>query len=154
MESGHRHVGISRLFVCARDQRAGQKGLTGQLIDAATGAHLWAGRFDGPLDDIFELQDQVTSSVVNAIAPKLEQAEIERAKRKPTENLDAYDHFLRGMSVLNLWTRHSNHEATNSFCCAYKKAPSRSDRGLPAPPGTEGRDPRKGRPTVTGLAYL
>lgn len=75
--------------------------ITGQLIDAATGAHLWASRFDGSVDDIFELQDQVTSSVVGAIAPKLERAEIERAKRKPTENLDAYDHFLRGMAVLN-----------------------------------------------------
>ncbi len=64
--------------------------ITGQLIDTATGAHLWADRFDGALEDIFELQDQVTASVVGAIAPKLEQAEIERAKRKPTENLDAY----------------------------------------------------------------
>ena len=59
--------------------------ITGQLIDALTGAHLWADRFDGGLDDIFDLQDQVTASVVGAIAPKLEQAEIERAKRKPTE---------------------------------------------------------------------
>ena len=94
---------------------AGKVRITGQLIDAATGAHLWADRFDGSVDDIFELQDQVTSSVVNAIAPKLEQAEIERAKRKPTENLDAYDHFLRGMSVLNQWTRESNLEATLTF---------------------------------------
>ena len=53
--------------------------ITGQLIDASTGAHLWADRFDGRLDDIFDLQDQVTASVVGAIAPKLEQAEIERA---------------------------------------------------------------------------
>ena len=68
--------------------------ITGQLIDASTGAHLWADRFDGGLEDIFDLQDQVTASVVGAIAPKLEQAEIERARRKPTENLDAYDYFL------------------------------------------------------------
>ena len=59
--------------------------ITGQLIDAATGAHLWADRFDGAIEDIFDLQDQVTASVVGAIAPKLEQAEIERSKRKPTE---------------------------------------------------------------------
>ena len=64
----------------------------------ATGAHLWADRFDGVLDDIFDLQDQVTASAVGAIAPKLEQAEMERAKRKPTESLDAYDHYLRGMA--------------------------------------------------------
>ena len=72
--------------------------ITGQLIDTATGAHLWADRFDGALEDIFDLQDQVTASVVGAIAPKLEQAEIERAKRKPTENLDAYDYYLRGLA--------------------------------------------------------
>jgi TolB-like protein len=68
--------------------------ITGQLIDATTGAHLWADRFDGMLEDVFDLQDQITVSVVSAIAPKLEQAEIERAKRKPTENLDAYDYYL------------------------------------------------------------
>ena len=65
--------------------------ITGQLIDTATGAHLWADRFDGTLDDVFDLQDQLTASVVGAIAPKMEEAEIERAKRKPTKNLDAYD---------------------------------------------------------------
>ena len=59
--------------------------ITGQLIDASTGAHLWADRFDGALAEIFDLQDQVAASVVGAIAPRVEQAEIERAKRKPTE---------------------------------------------------------------------
>ena len=66
--------------------------ITGQLIDASTGAHLWADRFDGELANIFDLQDQVTASVVGAIAPKLVQAEIERAKCKPTESPDAYDY--------------------------------------------------------------
>lgn len=72
--------------------------ITGQLIDAVTGTHLWAERFEGSLDDIFELQDQVTSNVVGAIAPRVELAEIERARRKPTESLDAYDFYLRGMA--------------------------------------------------------
>ena len=63
--------------------------ITGQLIDGTTGGHLWADRFEGTFGDIFELQDQVTESVVGAIAPRLELAEIERAKRKPTESLDA-----------------------------------------------------------------
>jgi TolB-like protein len=63
--------------------------ITGQLVDATTGAHLWADRFDGGLEDIFDLQDRITASVVGAITPKLDQAEIERAKRKPTESLDA-----------------------------------------------------------------
>src|SRR4029453_530896 len=76
-------------------RKAGAKvRITGQLIDASTGVHLWAGRFDGGSEDIFDLQDQVTASVVGAIAPKLEQAEMERAKRKPTESLDAYDYYL------------------------------------------------------------
>jgi TolB-like protein/tetratricopeptide (TPR) repeat protein len=70
--------------------------ITGQLIDTTTGAHIWADRFDGAIEDIFDLQDQVTSSVVGAIAPKVEQVEIQRAKRKPTENLDAYDYYLQG----------------------------------------------------------
>src|SRR6201984_1069781 len=61
--------------------------ITGQLIDTATGAHIWADRFDGALNDIFELQDQVASSVVGAIEPKLRQSEIERAMHKPTEAL-------------------------------------------------------------------
>jgi TolB-like protein len=85
--------------------------ITGQLIDALTGAHLWANRFDGELADIFDLQDQVTSSVVGAIAPKLEQAEMERAKRKPTDSLDAYDHYLRGLAGVHKWTREGNSEA-------------------------------------------
>jgi TolB-like protein/class 3 adenylate cyclase len=75
--------------------------ITAQLIDAATGAHLWADRFDGTLEDVFDLQDQVTASVVGAIAPKLEQVEISRAKRKPTESLDAYDNYLRGVAGLH-----------------------------------------------------
>jgi TolB-like protein len=69
-----------------------------QLIDASAGTHLWADRFGGGLEDIFELQDRVTEAVVAAVAPKLQHLEIERAKRKPTENLDAYDFFLRGMA--------------------------------------------------------
>ena len=89
--------------------------ITGQLIDAGTGAHLWADRFDEGLDDIFDLQDQVTSSVVGAIAPRLEQAEIERAKRKPTESLDAYDYFLRGMAAFHQDSKDLNSEALPLF---------------------------------------
>ena len=70
----------------------------GQLIDAATGAHLWADRFDGGLGDIFDLQDQVTERVVGALAPAVETAEMDRAKHKPTESLDAYTIYLRGLA--------------------------------------------------------
>jgi adenylate cyclase len=89
--------------------------ITAQLIDASTGAHLWADRFDGSLEHIFELQDQVTASVVGAIAPRLERAEVERAKHKPTESLDAYDYFLRGIASLHSWTKESNDEALRLF---------------------------------------
>ncbi|TDU32605.1 TolB-like protein [Panacagrimonas perspica] len=85
--------------------------ITGQLIDAATGAHHWAGRFEGVLDDIFELQDQITSSVVGAIAPEVERAELERARHKPTESLDAYDYYLRGTAKLHQGTRDALEQA-------------------------------------------
>src|SRR5207247_1625856 len=89
--------------------------ITGQLADALTGAHLWADRFDGGLEDIFDLQDRVTMSVVGAIAPKLEQVEIERANRKPTERLDAYDYYLRGIAKFYEWTKEANSEAQRLF---------------------------------------
>src|SRR5579862_9371902 len=72
--------------------------ITGQLIDTATGAHIWADRFDGALDDIFDLQDQVASNVAGAIEPKLRQSEIDRASRKPAASLTAYDLYLRAMA--------------------------------------------------------
>jgi len=78
--------------------------ITGQLIDTATGAHIWAERFDGALDDVFELQDQVASNVVGAIEPKLIVAETERAIRKPTESLGAYDLYLRAFAEFQKFT--------------------------------------------------
>jgi len=97
--------------------------ITGQLIDASTGAHLWADRFEGGLEDIFDLQDRVTASVVGTIGLKLEKAEIERAKRKTTENLDAYDYFLRGMAHVYRWTREGNNEALSLFRKAIERDP-------------------------------
>jgi adenylate cyclase len=73
--------------------------VTCQLIEAHTGAHLWAERYDRPLDDIFALQDEVTLAVVGAIEPSLRAAEIDRVKRKRPENLDAYDLLLRAISA-------------------------------------------------------
>ena len=89
--------------------------VTGQLIDVSTGAHLWADRFDGALKDIFDLQDDITLRVVGAIAPKLEYAEIVRAMRKPTESLDAYDYYLRGMSSFHKGGRNDISEALLLF---------------------------------------
>jgi adenylate cyclase len=114
--------------------------ITGQLIDAETGAHIWADRFDGALEDIFDLQDQMTARVVGEIAPALEEAEIIRAKRK-LGNLQAYDYYLRGLSAMYRFTRESVEEArvlfqkaididpelaiayaTQAFCCVARKS--------------------------------
>ncbi|MGQ7956766.1 winged helix-turn-helix domain-containing tetratricopeptide repeat protein [Pseudomonas sp. SP16.1] len=92
--------------------------ITGQLIDATTGTHIWAERFEGRLDDIFELQDRIAESVVGSIAPQLERAEIERAKRKPTESLDAYDYYLRGTAKLHSGTREAIEAALPLFAKA------------------------------------
>ncbi len=89
--------------------------ITGQLINASTGAHLWAERFEGTLDDIFELQDRIATSVAGAIAPQVELAEIERAKRKPTASLNAYDCYLRGLAHLHRGSRQSVTEALPLF---------------------------------------
>jgi TolB-like protein len=97
--------------------------IAGQLIDAGTGAHLWADRFDGAIEDMFDLQDHVTSSVVGAIAPKLQRLEIKRAKRKPTENLDAYDYYLRGLAKAHRWTKDGNREALQLYCKAIELDP-------------------------------
>jgi TolB-like protein/class 3 adenylate cyclase len=97
--------------------------ISGQLVDAKMGVHLWADRFDGQVSDIFDLQDQVAASVVGAVAPKLEQAEIDRAKRKPTENLDAYDYFLRGMACVHRWTKDANELALQHFARAIELDP-------------------------------
>jgi TolB-like protein/class 3 adenylate cyclase len=86
-------------------RKSGQRvRITAQLIDTTTGAHVWTDRFDGALDDIFELQDQIASSVVGAIEPKLRQSEIERAARKPTERLDAYDLYLQALAHFHRYT--------------------------------------------------
>jgi TolB-like protein/class 3 adenylate cyclase/Tfp pilus assembly protein PilF len=98
--------------------------ITGQLIDATSGAHLWAERFESALEDIFSLQDQLTANVIAAIAPKLQQAEIERARRKPTENLDAYDYYLRGLAATHQWTKEANAEAVQHFYRAIELDPN------------------------------
>jgi len=93
-------------------RKAGQKvRITGQLIDASTGGHLWADRFDGDLANIFELQDDITGSVVGAIDPKIQALEFERIKLKPTENMSAYDHYLRGLSKMYQFKREAVEEA-------------------------------------------
>ena len=95
-----RELGVRYVLEGSVRKAANRVRITGQLIDTTRGIHLWADRIDRTLGDIFELQDHVTESVIAAIAPALEKAEIERAKRKPTESLDAYGLYLRGLAVL------------------------------------------------------
>ena len=107
--------------------------ITGQLIDTTTGAHIWADRFDGALDDIFELQDQVASSVAGAIEPKLRHSEIERAIRKPTASLDAYDLYLRALGRLHKFHRRRSARSDRA------PAPGADDRSILC---ARGRDDR------------
>jgi tetratricopeptide (TPR) repeat protein len=118
-----RELGVRYLLEGSVRKSANRVRIAGQLIDASSGVHLWADRFDGAHEDVFELQDQVTASVVGTIAPRLEQAEIERARRKPTESLDAYDLFLRGQANVYKWTREGNGEALRLFYRAIELDP-------------------------------
>jgi adenylate cyclase len=79
--------------------------ITGQLIDASTGSHLWAEKFDGPLEDVFELQDKIASSVAGVIDPLLLDTEIERAAERPTADMTSYDLYLRALPLIRAWAR-------------------------------------------------
>jgi adenylate cyclase len=118
-----RELGVRYVLEGSVRKAANKVRITGQLIDTSVGTHLWADRFDGSLEDIFDLQDQVTTSVVGALAPKLEQAEIERANRKPTESLDAYDYYLRGIARYQQWRKEANSEALQLFYKAIELDP-------------------------------
>jgi TolB-like protein len=118
-----RELGVRYVLEGSVRKSANRVRITGQLVDAATGAHLWADRFDGGLGDIFDLQDQVTESVVGAIAPAVEKAEIERAKRKPTESLDAYALYLRALARFYQFARQANDEALRLFNSAIELDP-------------------------------
>jgi TolB-like protein len=119
-----RELGVRYVLEGSVRKAANRVRITGQLVDTATGAHLWADRFDGGIGDIFDLQDQVTESVVGAIAPVVEKAEIERAKRKPTESLDAYALYLRGLARLYQFAgRQANEEALRLFNSAIELDP-------------------------------
>jgi adenylate cyclase len=113
-----RELGVRYVLEGSVRKASNRLRITAQLIDATTAAHLWAERFDGGIEDVFELQDLVTARVVGEIAPKLEQAEIERAKHKPTDSLDAYDHYLRGRENLN----RGNRESTEAALCNFTRA--------------------------------
>jgi len=106
----------ARYVVEGSVRKGGQRvRISAQLIDAATGAHLWAERYDRELADIFAVQDEITEALVAAIEPELAAAERERAHRKPPENLDAWDCYQRGMWHLWRFTAEDNAEARRFF---------------------------------------
>ena len=105
-------------------RRSGERvRLTGELLDATEGTHLWAERFDGTFQDIFDLQDEMTASVVGAIVPRLQSAEIERTKRNRPESLDAYDLYLRALAAVHQITREGFDEALSLVNRALEIAP-------------------------------
>ena len=98
--------------------------ITGQLIEAETGTHLWAERYDRALDDVFAIQDDITESVIGCIQPEVYAAEHERLKRKPPQRLDAWESFVRGMFL------YSQHSDTST-----KEALTMLDRAVELDPG-------------------
>jgi adenylate cyclase len=118
-----RELGVRYVLEGSVRKAANRVRITAQLIDAASGVHLWADRFDGAMEDIFDLQDQVTTSVVGAITPTVEQAEIGRAVLKPTESLDAYDHYMRGLASQYQWTSEATDEALRHYYKAIELDP-------------------------------
>jgi TolB-like protein len=119
-----RELGVRYVLEGSLRKAANRVRITGQLVDAGTGANIWSERFEGKIDDMFELQDQMTANVVGAIAPQLERAEIERAKHKPTESLDAYDYYLRAMANLHRGSREAIDEALPLFYKAIEFDPA------------------------------
>src|SRR5713101_3258918 len=105
-----RTLGVRYVLEGSVRKASGKVRITGQLIDAVTGAHIWADRFERDLTDVFALQDEVTGAIVSAIQPKLLQTEIAMATRRRPENLTAYDLYLRARQKSYLRTREGNAE--------------------------------------------
>jgi len=121
-----RELGVRYVLEGSIRKAANRVRITGQLVDSETGNHLWADRFDGAIEDVFVLQDAVTEKVIAQLAPSVERAEIERATRKPTENLGAYDCYLRGVALLQTLSRENFDETIGLFRRALELDPEHS----------------------------
>ena len=110
-----RELGVRYVLEGSVRKSANRVRIAGQLVDATSGTHIWADRFDGALEDVFDLQDQLSARIVGALLPKLEQAELERVRRKPTASLHAYDYYLRGMAGFHRGSRRAVAEALELF---------------------------------------
>lgn len=116
-------LGVHYVLMGTVRKSASDVRVTAQLIDAAAGRHLWAERFDGVMAGIFDLQDQIVTRAVWAIAPQLEKAEIHRARRSATASPAAYDLYLQGLGYWNRWSREDNASALDLFRAAIEKDP-------------------------------
>ena len=126
MKQVGRELGVRYVLEGSVRKSGGRVRITGQLIEAATGAHLWADKIDGALQDVFELQDEVTARVIGAIEPSITEAEINRACVKPTSSLDAYDLYLKALSSHYSQTRRDFNEAVRLLEQAIALDPSYS----------------------------
>ena len=136
-----RELGVRYVLEGSVRRASGKVRVTCQLIEGATNLHIWADRFEGELQDIFDLQDRVTENVVGAIEPNLQLAEIERARQKPTKNLEAYDLYLHALpplytleksgldeslrllnSAIEIEPTYSLAKAMAARCCVFKRA--------------------------------
>ena len=106
-----RELGVRYLLEGSVRKGGGRVRITAQLIEAEAGTHLWADRFDGPLEDVFDLQDRVASSVAGVIEPTLEAAEVKRSTERPTDSLTAYDLFLRALPDIGTYEWEPTHRA-------------------------------------------
>jgi len=118
-----RDLGVRHVLEGSVRKASGKVRITGQLIDAVTGAHIWADTFERDLTDVFALQDEVTVAVVSAIQPKLLQTEMEMATRRRSENLSAYDFYLRALQQACLTTREGLAEAVRLAHRAFELDP-------------------------------
>jgi adenylate cyclase len=122
-----RELGVRYVLEGSVRKAGGRVRITAQLIDALAGTHLWADRFDGSLEDVFELQDQVASSVAGVIEPALQAAETARSENRPTSDLTAYDLYLRAYAMVLSSTRQSS-----EALCLLEQAIERDPRYGPA----------------------
>jgi TolB-like protein/class 3 adenylate cyclase len=106
-----RELGVRYILEGSVRKAGARVRISGQLIDVGTSAHLWADRFDGALEDLFDLQDQITQQVIGAIAPEVDRAEMERARRRAANNIDAVTAYYRGLPHLYFPTTAENNDA-------------------------------------------
>ena len=142
-----RELGVRYVLEGSIRRAGGRVRFTGQLIDASSGGHIWADRFEGEMSDVFDLQDRFTESVVAAIEPKLQIAEIERLKQKPAASLDAYDLLLRAQQLESSAPRKASPRRSHTSKMRLQSILPTPQRWLWLPIATQAAASRVGRTT-------